>query len=79
MDIFLEFSGLINAEKEKERIDKELKSAIERKAAKEKLLANTEFQKKAPPELVDKTKAEKSELEGKIKRLEKLLKELGVK
>jgi valyl-tRNA synthetase len=77
LDIFLEFGGLIDAQKEKQRIDKEIQNALVRKAAKEKLLKNTEFTKKAPAELVDKTRQEKSELQDKIKRLEKLVKELG--
>jgi valyl-tRNA synthetase len=77
LDIFLEFGGLINREKEKQRIEKELQNAADRKAAKEKLLKNAEFIKKAPRELVDKTRQEKTDLQDKIERLEKLLKELG--
>jgi valyl-tRNA synthetase len=77
LDIFLEFGGLIDREKEKQRIEKELQNAADRKAAKEKLLKNAEFIKKAPSELVDKTRQEKTDLRVKIERLEKLLTELG--
>ena len=74
--IYLHFSGIIDISKEQDKIKQQLVQEAKRKAAKEKMMANPEFVKKANPNVVENTDKEIKELEEKIKRLEKLIEEL---
>ena len=73
IDIFINTSGLIDIEKEKEKINKEL-SAIEKELQKVQGKLNNEgFLAKAPKDVVDKQKTIESQLlENKAKLLERL-------
>ncbi|MCM8770814.1 MAG: valine--tRNA ligase [Candidatus Omnitrophica bacterium] len=74
--IYLHFSGIIDIAQEQAKIKQGLQDQLKRKAAKEKLMQNPEFVKKANSEVVKKMADEIKELEEKIKRLEKLTDEL---
>ncbi|MDD5237021.1 MAG: class I tRNA ligase family protein, partial [Candidatus Omnitrophica bacterium] len=74
--VFLHFGSLIDIAKEQGKIRQEISTESKRKEAKERMMANPEFVKKADPAIVENTEREIRELEEKIKRLEKLLDEL---
>jgi len=68
-ELFLPLEGLINVEAEKKRLEKELaglKGHLERLSKK---LANPDFLKNAPAEVVDKEKSRKVDLEERIEKI----------
>ncbi len=75
-DIYLHFSGLVDISKEQSKIKERLVSESRRLDAKEKLMANPDFRKKAQAEVVENIKNEITELKSRISRLERLNHEL---
>jgi valyl-tRNA synthetase len=67
--ITMPLSGIVDLEKEAAKLSERIKKAEAEIAAKEKMLGNKEFVKKAPQEIVDKERARLEELAGMISRL----------
>lgn len=76
VDVYLHFSGLIDAQKEKAKIKDKISQLIKLIAAKENNLGNKNFVKNAPAQIVDKEKNAIQEYRDSLKRLEKMLNEL---
>ncbi len=75
-DIYLHFSGLVDINKERNRI-KERRLGLDKMVkVKEQRLKNTEFVKKAPPPVVAKEREDVKKLKDESERLEKMLREL---
>ena len=75
-EIFIPLEGLINVDSEKHRLEKELanlKNQLERLSKK---LANADFLKNAPADIVDKEKARKTDIEDRVEKLNKNLEQL---
>ncbi|NLZ25170.1 MAG: hypothetical protein GX891_01750, partial [Clostridiales bacterium] len=72
-EILLPVGGLIDIEKEKERLGKEITQAETEVQRAEEKLSNESFIKKAPQKLVD---AEKEKLDRARQKLEKLIEKL---
>ena len=75
-DVYLHFSGLFDAAKEQAKIKDRLSGMHKSLEAKKARMANKEFVKKAPAEVVEKEKAGIEELTNSITRLEKMHNEL---
>lgn len=75
-DVYLHFSGLFDAVKEQARIKERLSLIHKNLAGKRARMANKEFLKKAPEEVIEKEKAGIEDLENSIRRLQKLHDEL---
>ena len=76
-DIYIHFSGLIDVEKEKQKIHLKLENLKKVVSGKEHRLNNAEFVKKAPKEVVEKEKQGLAESKNVIKRLERTINELS--
>ncbi|MCK9604397.1 MAG: valine--tRNA ligase [Candidatus Omnitrophica bacterium] len=76
MHLTIPLAGLLDVEKEKEKIQARIHQAEGEIKAKEKMLGNKEFLKKAPLEVVEKEKARLLELGDILKRLEAIKNEL---
>ncbi len=76
IDIYLHFSGLIDAEKEKAKINNKISQLVKLITAKENNLGNKDFVSHAPSEVVEKEKKAIQEYKDSLKRLEKMLNEL---
>jgi valyl-tRNA synthetase len=76
VDFYLPLADLIDVEKEKKRIEEEAKELKGRLVSLESRLANKEFVKKAPKEVVEREKAKQLEIKDSLKRLELNLAEL---
>ncbi|MDD3626780.1 MAG: valine--tRNA ligase, partial [bacterium] len=74
MEIFVPLGKLIDIEKEKERVTKNITELEGFLTAAEKKLSNPDFVNRAPAQIVDKERAKKEELEIKIKTLKDNLK-----
>ncbi len=72
----MHFSGLLDVEKEKIKIDSKMSELKKSKAGKESRFKNQEFLKKAPKEVVDKERSSIKELDDSLQRLEKMRDEL---
>ncbi|UCD16634.1 MAG: valine--tRNA ligase, partial [Candidatus Zixiibacteriota bacterium] len=75
-EIFVPLEGLINVDSEKQRLEKELaglKSQLERLSKK---LANADFLKNAPADIVDKEKGRKLDIEDRVEKINKNLEQL---
>jgi valyl-tRNA synthetase len=77
IDIYLHFAGLLDAEKEKSKIEAKMSELHKSKAAKESRIKNPEFLAKAPSEIVEKERKSIEELEHAVTRLEKMRNELS--
>jgi len=76
VDIYLHFTGLLDAEKERAKIKAKIEELSKIKASKEATLKNPQFTKRAPKEIVEKEKAGIEEIKDSLKRLEKMYHEL---
>ncbi|SYZ72798.1 Valine--tRNA ligase [Candidatus Zixiibacteriota bacterium] len=75
-ELFLPLEGLINVESEKVRLEKELsglKGQLENLSRK---LANADFLKKAPAEVIEKEKGRKADIEERVEKLNSNLEQL---
>jgi valyl-tRNA synthetase len=77
VDIFLHFTGLLEIDKEKSKIQEKLSQLSKFKSAKEASIKNPAFLKNAPEQIVEKERQGVEELEGSIKRLKKMYSELN--
>ncbi len=75
-DIYLHFSGLLDAEKESAKFAQKAARLREYIKTKESRLQNKEFLKKAPQEIVEKETQDLAKSSDELKRLEKMLNEL---
>ena len=69
VQIYLPLAGIIDADKEKARLAKELEGAEQYLASLEKRLANKDFVQKAPEKMVSDLKQKKIEAEEKVNRI----------
>lgn len=69
LEIYLPLKGLIDFEKEKARLEKELSKAVSELERVEKKLSNAEFVGKAPAEVIEKEKAKMEEYSGLASKL----------
>jgi len=76
IDVYLHFSGLLDAEKEKEKINGKIKELQRFIGAKVQRLKNPDFIQKAPEEIVEKERSGLEEMNNSLKRLEKMRNEL---
>ena len=76
-EIFIPLKGLIDIEKEKKRIQKDIQKTSMDLEKLEKKLNNPAFLSKAKPEVVKKVKTENSEINIKLNRLKKILKDFA--
>jgi len=76
-EVYIPLEGLIDLEKERERIRKEMEKTRGFLNSVEKKLSNEKFIKNAPGEVVEKEKNKKSDALHKIEKLEALLDDLG--
>jgi len=77
IDIFIPLEKLVNIDKEKERLHKNLKEIEEELKRTKRKLSSIGFRQKAPPEVVQKEERKKTELTTKRDKLRKRLKDLG--
>jgi len=71
VEVLIDLEGVVDFEKEKERIAKELEEAKKYAAVLEKKLGNAKFVENAPPEVVDGEKKKLEEVKEKIEKLSK--------
>jgi len=76
VDIFIPLEKVINIEREKERLGKELQKAEKELLEVQKKLSSTRFLQKAPREVVEKEKEKRSKLSTKLDKLRKRLDDL---
>lgn len=69
MKISISFKGVVDIEKEKERLQKEIDKVEEELSKVRERLSNKEFVKKAPSEIVEREKEKKIEFESRLHRL----------
>ncbi|MEW6171257.1 MAG: class I tRNA ligase family protein, partial [Candidatus Omnitrophota bacterium] len=74
--ITIPLEGLVDIEKEKQKLDSRIKTLTSQIKAKENLLSNKEFVKKADKEIVEKEKVKVKELRDILKRVELIKNEL---
>jgi valyl-tRNA synthetase len=77
LDVVVHLEGLIDAEKEKARLAREIEKAKKEKAGLEGRFANADFVKRAPPEVVEEGRANMKALDEKIMRLNGALSRMG--
>ncbi|MCC7110458.1 MAG: hypothetical protein IT382_14295, partial [Deltaproteobacteria bacterium] len=77
LDVVVHLEGLIDVDKEKARLQREIDKASKDKAGLEKRFANEDFVKKAPPEVVAEGRATMAALDEKMTRLGAALVRLG--
>jgi valyl-tRNA synthetase len=75
-EIFIPLAGLIDVEKEKARLEKEIKNLTELLEKSSKKLSNEDFVKKAPKDIINKEKEKKEDYQNRLKKLEKNLEAL---
>lgn len=76
-DIYLHFLGFLDVAKEKQKIKEKIQELDKMGKSKEARLANHDFIKRAPREVVEKEKEGKAKIDDELKRLEKMLQELS--
>jgi valyl-tRNA synthetase len=76
-DLFVSLEGLIDLDKEKGRLDKELEKTRKSVGFLESRLANEGFVSRAPPELLEKTRKELADEQEKASRLDAARRALG--
>ena len=69
LDVVVHLAGLIDVDKEKARLLREIEKAQKDKAGLEKRFANEEFVKRAPPEVVEEGRVNLRALDEKVARL----------
>jgi valyl-tRNA synthetase len=77
MDVYVPLEGIINIEKEKERMKKEITELEGFLKKTKKQLSQKDFLKKAPPEVVEKTRENKERLNSKYDKLVENLKRIS--
>jgi valyl-tRNA synthetase len=77
VEAYLPLSGLIDAEKEKKRLEKQLVKIGKDVEKLKKQLESKGFTDKAPPQLVEKTKADLAELESQVDKINATMKSLS--
>lgn len=70
--IYLMLEGLVDIEKEKQRLEKQSNDFLRQLTQKEAMLGNKDFVKKAPEAVVEKERARVDELKGAIHRLKEI-------
>nr|MBN2277554.1 valine--tRNA ligase [candidate division Zixibacteria bacterium] len=75
-EIFLPLKGLINIESEKNRLEKELQNLKTQLEKISKKLANPDFLKNAPDDVVDREKSKKTDIEERVEKLNSNLEQL---
>jgi valyl-tRNA synthetase len=75
-EIFIPLEGLINVEAERKRLEKELGNLKEQLEKLSKKLANEDFLKNAPEDVVDREKARKADFEERVEKLNGNLEQL---
>lgn len=75
-EIFVPLEGLIDIEAEKKRLEKELSNLKNQLEKLSKKLANSDFLKNAPPDIVDKEKGKKTDIEERVEKLNANLEQL---
>ncbi len=75
-ELFVDLTDLIDIKKEVERLEKERGKLLKKLEQVSKKLSNQSFLEKAPKEVVEKEKTLKKEIETKLNKIEKYLKEL---
>jgi valyl-tRNA synthetase len=76
-DVVVHLEGLIDVEKEKARLKREIEKAEKDKAGLEKRFSSADFVKKAPPEVVEEGRAQMKALGERISRLTQALTRIG--
>jgi valyl-tRNA synthetase len=76
VEVYILLEGLVDAAKEKERLNREIESVKNYISGLEKKLSNQEFVQNAPKEIVAKEKDKLDEAKGKEAKLEEQLKNL---
>jgi len=76
IEIYLPLGGLVDSEKEKERLQKEIGNLTQYLDSMKQKLSNTNFVQNAPPALVEGEKKKLEEAEEKLKKMEEQLKNL---
>jgi len=76
VDIFIPLEGLLDWEKEKERLKNKLKKIEKDLSRTEKRLLNSEFLRKAPPQVIKKEKEKRLIFKKEKDKLKKRLKEI---
>ncbi len=75
-ELFIPLEGLINIESEKKRLEKELSNLKTQLEKVSKKLANADFLKNAPEDVIEREKGKKADFEEKIEKLNKNLEQL---
>jgi valyl-tRNA synthetase len=75
-EIFIPLEKLINVDAEKNRLEKELSSLKDQLEKIARKLANPDFLKNAPPEVVEKEKNKKADIEERVEKLNRNLEQL---
>ena len=77
MEVYVPLSGLMDVTTERTRLEKELRKKADFLAKSARKLSNQEFVAKAKPEIIERERAQKAELEEQIEKLTVLLNSLG--
>jgi valyl-tRNA synthetase len=77
VEMAVPLAGLIDLDKERERVNKEIGRKEKEAKGMEAKLANPSFVDRAPREVVEQTRARHDELMGEITKLQETLKALG--
>ncbi|MDI6758254.1 MAG: valine--tRNA ligase, partial [Candidatus Omnitrophota bacterium] len=72
IDLYLHFSGLLDINKERDKINKKINEMEKHKNSKEQRIKNPEFLKKAPEEIVKREEESIEELTSSLRRLAKM-------
>jgi valyl-tRNA synthetase len=75
-EVYIPLEGIIDFDKEKERLSKKKDELVRRLEAASRKLADKNFLSRAPKDVIEKSKESKKELEGVLARLEQNLKSL---
>ncbi|MBQ9058941.1 MAG: valine--tRNA ligase [Atopobiaceae bacterium] len=77
LEIYVDLGGMVDLTQERARIEKEIAKQEKERASVEKTLANEGFVAKAAPEVIEKKRAQKAELDESIAQLTQQLADLG--
>ena len=77
LDVVVHLEGLIDTEKEKARLQREIDKATKEKGGLQQRFANADFVKRAPPEVVEEGRANMKALDEKVARLSGALSRMG--
>jgi valyl-tRNA synthetase len=76
VEIYLPLAGMVDLERERERLKKEIARIEAELARAEELLADEEFLKKAPPKVVEREREKLADYKGRLEKLEGRLQSL---